>query len=478
MKNDKKFSRNVKIISDAVMFGVFIFIIFMPFALLVITGKTSSPLSYEAEAALPEMSLTSYLDGELTTGLQDWVSKSWPLRSTLVLTYNQMIYDIDSWGASQPKVNVPDVTVLEETTSPDDIQNAETEEEVPPPSPYADFNPLYAEVNRLQYEDPMIEPTGYRGTSQVVIGKSGVLYENGYINEYHGYSKMYRDVTPETINEQVEKLEFIQEKLKERGIAFVLVFSPSKGAEYPQAVPDWYKAMYVESSDYVRPFDMMIERLESSTINYINSSALYDEVGLEVTFPKTGIHWNKLASFETIKAMIASYEEQTGETIRHITADKLNKSTEPPGFGNPEKDIFGIIYSATPNAERIVDEYYYWPEIYVENEDCDNTINMFIQGGSFTGDFTAYFPMFGITNRIRSVYYNQDKELFGRDTSVIDNRWARHLRDCDYVVFECNEQFVRGFGGNSPQWAHADVTGYPIGNRVYESLYDYLTRNG
>jgi hypothetical protein len=475
MKNDNKTPRLIKIISDAVMFAVFIFIIFMPVALLTITGKTSSPLSYEAEATLPEISFSSYLDGNLTTGVQNWISKSWPLRSTLVLTYNQLLYNIDTLGASPAKVEIPDVTVLEETTvSGEDIEDME---EVEVTLPYDDSNPLYAEVNRLQYEDQMIESTGYRGTAQVVIGKSGVLYENGYINEYLGYSKMYRDVVPETIDEQVEKLEFIQEKLKERGIAFTLVFSPSKAAEYPQAVPDWYKAMYVEYSDYVRPFDMMIERLESSTVNYINSAALYDEVGLEVTFPKTGIHWNKLASFETIKAMIASYEEQTGETIRHITADKLNKSTDPPGFGNPEKDIFGIIYSATPNAERIVDEYYYWPEIYVENEDCDNRINMFIQGGSFTGDFTTYFPMYGITNRIRSVYYNQDERLFSSPASS-DVRWKRYLEDCDYVVFECNEQFVRGFGGNAPSWAQADVTGYPIGNRVYESLYDYLTRNG
>jgi len=475
MKDNKNSPRYIKLISDAVIFAVFIFIIFMPVILLAVTGQASSPLSYESEAVFPEVSLDSYLEGTLTSGIQDWISKSWPLRSTLVLAYNQMIYDIDTFGAtaSPPKVTVLD-SETEETTT---IEAAVTEITEPQPAPYSDFNPLYAEVNRIQYEEELIESDGYRGTAQVVIGKSGVLYENGYINEYFGYSKMYREVEESTINDQVEKLEYIQAQLKKRGIAFVLVFSPSKGADYADAVPEWYKAMYVEYSDYVRPYTMMINRLENSTVNYINSSALYKEVGLDVTFPKTGIHWNKLASFETVKAMIASYEEQTGETIRHITADKLIHSKNPPGYGNPEQDIFGLVYSTMPNADKIVDTNYYWPDIYVENDDCTNKINVFIQGGSFTGDFTTYLPMFGITDRIRSVYYNQDNELYGRDTDKIDARWDRHLRDCDYVIFECNEQFVRGFGGNAPQWAHADVTGYPIGHRVYESLYEYLLRN-
>ena len=474
MKDNKNSPRYIKLISDAVIFAVFIFIIFMPVILLAVTGQASSPLSYESEAVFPEVSLDSYLEGTLTSGIQDWISKSWPLRSTLVLAYNQMVYDIDTFGASAPKTTVLDSSVAEETTT---VVTEIAEDAEPQPAPYSDFNPLYAEVNRLQYEEELIESDGYRGTAQVVIGKSGVLYENGYINEYFGYTKIYREVEEATIIEQVQKLEYIQEKLKERGIAFVLVFSPSKGADYADAVPEWYKAMYVEYSDYVRPFDMMIKHLETSSVNYINSSALYKEVGLDVTFPKTGIHWNKLASFETVKAMIASYEEQTGETIRHITADTLTYSKNPSGFGNPEQDIFGLVYSTMPNADKIVDDYYYWPDIYVENEDNNNKINVFIQGGSFTGDFTAYLPAYGITDRIRSVYYNQDNELYGRDTAKIDARWDRHLRDCDYVILECNEQFVRGFGGNAPQWAQADVTGYPIGHRVYESLYDYLERN-
>ncbi len=458
----------IKRVSDAVALGIFIFIIFLPITLLAATGRVSSPLSFEAEAKLPEASISNYLDGTMTTGFQDWYAKSWPLRSTLVLTYNKIIYDIENIGASDAgnidKIETPPSETGEETIEPAG------------PS-YLDFNPLYAEINRLRIEQEMVEPTGYRGTDQVVIGKSGYLYENGYINEYYGYSKMYRTVTKETINEQVEKLEYIQNKLAERGIAFVLVFTPSKASQYPDAIPEWYKAANNTYDDYVRPFTMMLERLGTSSVNYIDSAALYKEVGLQDTFPKTGIHWSKAAAFETIKAIIASYEKQTGVTIRHITADTLNKSDNPPGFGNPEQDIFGLVYSTRPNAKKIVDDFYYWPEIYVENPECTNRITAFIQGGSFTHDLNTYLPMYKVTKKIRSVYYNQNEALFASESHA-DKEWNKMLGDCNYVILECNEQNVRNFGGNAPRWAQADKEGYPIGDRVYESLYNYLQRNG
>ncbi len=465
--------RGVRRISDAVALGIFVFLVFLPITLLAATGRTSSPLSFESAAQMPEATWKNYLDGKLTGGFQDWFSKSWPLRSTLVLAYNQFVYDVENLGASDV---FEDVEEPVDTTPAETSGSGETQEPQPQEGPeILEFNPMYAEINRLRMEQEMIEPTGYKGTDQVIIGKSGYLYENGYINEYLGYSRMYRQVTRETIDEQVRMLEYIQEKLAERGTAFVLVFTPSKASQYPDAIPDWYKAANSAPENYVRPYTMMIERLKESTVNYVDSATVYREVGLQDTFPKTGIHWNKLAAFETMKAIIASFEKQTGRTIRHLAADTVKKSKNPPGFGNPEQDIFGLVYSSRPNAKKIVDDYYYWPDVYVENEGAER-INIFIQGGSFTHDFNTYFPMFKISRKLRSVYYNNDPKLFASDATV-DKQWNNYLSNTDLVIFECNEQFVRGFGGNAPRWAQADKIGYDIGPRIYESLYNYLQRN-
>lgn len=459
--------RDIRRFSDAAALGIFIFLVFLPMALLAATGRTSSPLSFEAAPEMPEATIQNYLDGKLTNGFQEWFSKSWPLRSELVLAYNQMIYDIENIGVGS---DLGGVDVLDNT--PSETENPVEEEQGPV---ILEHNPLYAEINRLRMEQEMVEPTGYKGTDQVIIGKSGYLYENGYINEYMGYSKMYREVTRETIDEQVRMLEYIQQKLAERGTAFVLLITPSKASQYADAIPEWYKAAHTAPADYVRPYTMMIERLKDSSVNYIDSAALYKEIGLQDTFPKTGIHWNKLAAVESIRAVLASYEKQTGKTVRQLGIEKINKSKNPPGFGNPEQDIFGLVYSSRPNASKIVDDWYYWPEVYVENEGAAR-ISVFVQGGSFTHDINTYLPNYKISKKLRSVYYNQDDKLFADDATV-DKQWNKYLDGCDLVIFECNEQFIRGFGGNAPRWAQADIAGYDIGPRVYESLYNYLQRN-
>jgi len=468
----KKVFRDIRRISDAVALGIFLFLVYLPITLLAATGRTSSPLSFEATPELPEATFKNYIDGKLTNGFQEWFSKKWPLRSTLVLAYNQFIYDLENLGASDDGTDIGGTDIIDSTPT----ETEGTAEQEPQGPEILEFNPLYAEINRLRMTQEMIEPTGYRGTAQVVIGKSGYLYENGYINEYLGYSKMYREVTRETIDDQVKKLEYIQEKLAERGTAFVLLITPSKASQYPDAIPDWYKAANTAPENYVRPYTMLIERLQQSTVNYVDSASLYKEVGLQDTFPKTGIHWNKLAAVESIRAVLASYEKQTGKTVRQLEIVKINKSKNPPGFGNPEQDIFGLVYSSRPNAKKIVDDWYYWPEVRVVNEDAER-INVFVQGGSFTHDINTYLPMYKISRRLRSVYYNQDPNLFAKNEATVDKAWDKYLEDCDLVIFECNEQFVRGFGGNAPRWAEADVIGYEIGPRVYESLYSYLQRN-
>ena len=102
-------------------------------------------------------------------------------------------------------------------------------------------------------EEPPAEPGGYRGTDQVVIGGNGYLYENGYINEYLGFSKKYSETTDADLLERAVSLKAVQDALAARGIAFCVVFTPSKAASLPQYIPEWYTARYAAAPDYIRP---------------------------------------------------------------------------------------------------------------------------------------------------------------------------------------------------------------------------------
>lgn len=455
-----------RLVARALTLAVFLFILFLPAVLMLFGAASDGSLSYESKVSLEAPSQNTYLSGDFQHGFEGWLSRSYPFRADVMLTYNQLKYDVENFGSAIPASDTTVTTVLESDTN-----HAETVKEEPA-IVWDDSNPLYAEINRVRAVQKMIEPTGYKGSPTVIIGKSGYLYENGYINEYLGYSKMYRGVTEERVAEQVGMLKYIKDKLSEKGTAFVFVLTPSKASQYPDAIPDWYKKQNKTPDGYIRPLDILLKQLAESDVPYIDSAALYAEVGLQNTFPKTGTHWSKSAAYETTRAVIAEYERQNGSVIRHLTADKMKSSKNPPGFGNPEQDIFGIAYNAVPSADSIVDDLYYWPDVYVENDDCKTRIKVLLQGGSFAHDFTTYFSDYQIASKITRMYYNgfpsENLNAFNKP-----ERWATLLSGMDYVIFECNEQFVRSLGGNSPYWA-GDKSGYEIGPDCIKSLYDYL----
>lgn len=444
--------------------AVFLFILFLPAVLMLFGASSDSSLSYESVVSPEALSKDTYLSGSFQNNFEGWLSRSYPFRIDFILAYNQLKYDIENFGSHG--------AVTEPPPLPDsDTDSSETQKEEPAVV-WDDSNPLYAEINKLRALREMTEPSGYKGAPTVIIGKSGYLYENGYINEYLGYSKMYREVTEERISQQVAMLEYISKRLSEEGTAFVFVLTPSKASQYPDGIPDWYKKQNSTPDGYIRPYDYLVKALAESEVPYIDSATLYAEAGLQETFPKTGTHWNKPAAYETTREIILEYERQTGSEIRRLTADNLISSKNPPGFGNPEQDILGFVINGIKRSDLIIDDLYYWPDVYVENDDCKNQINILLQGGSFAHDFTTYFSTYNIASNIIRMYYNG----FPSDNlNAFNNpsRWKVLLKNIDYVIFECNEQFVRSLGGNFPDWSR-DKSGYEIGPDCYESLYNYL----
>ena len=458
---------------------LFMALILTPAVLLITTGEDKTVLDGEKQHTAPAFALSDFLSAQFQNDFELWFSTKYPLRGNFVTAYRQLQFDSDNIGFNVSMLFVPSVKDEEtaaETTAP--AETVEGEETAAPEPAYSDFNPLYAHINKMLYERTAKELSGYKGTDQVVIGKSGYCYENGYINELYGYSPKYRDCTDEYLKERADKLDFIQEELARRGIAFTVIITPSKASEYEQYIPDWYKAQNTEPDGYVRPVTRLLTMLDERNVNVIDCASYYDEIGLDETFPLTGIHWNKPAAYEATRALMTSYEEQTGTTVRNILAAKINRGRTPPGFGNGETDIFNIAYSGLSTASAITDDVYYWPEITVENEEADK-INILIQGGSFCWDFNYYMETYGLTRRLHRFYYNGwSGNPSGDPFQRGDDAWETALKSIDYVVFECNEQFVCMMGTNAPRWGAADKEplGYN-GNDVYESLYNYLKKS-
>ena len=460
-------------IKSIIMISLAVITIFMPMLLLFIVGEAAHDLDGELDYERPSFNISGFFDRSFQSEFENWFSTKYPLRPEIVELYGEFVVLKDSVNINfmrntqQRPVPAPVSTVISnDITEENELLEHEEQIEV---IEEVIIEPRFPEY--VMPEEDLRDPEGYRGTDHVIIGKNGALYENGYINELYGFARKYRDVTDENLINRVNILKNIQDELKTRDIAFCVVITPSKASAMPDHIPDWYMDRFQIEEDYVRPYIRFVNFLEETGVYFVDSTSLYNSIGLTNTFPKTGIHWNKFASFETSAALIAEYERQTETEVKRLAADEIRFSQNPPGFGNPEMDIFGIVYSGRRNEREnaIVDERYYWPEVYTANRDKPSIPHMTIQGGSFTGDFFHYFQAFGIASSVTGIYYNNSGNM--------NINWARELRRTSYVVLEVNEQFIYNMGGNAPSWGQNDIIILPLGNNIIDSLYDHLIEN-
>ncbi|MHC1696235.1 MAG: hypothetical protein AB9835_13405 [Eubacteriales bacterium] len=436
-------------VSDIISIALTAALACVPLAILLTSGTSEKAFDYEAQLTAPAFSLSGYADSSFQSGFEAWFSKNYPLRGKAVTTYNSLKIGLS--GISL----IPDVPPV--VTQPTDTSEDVTE--TPEEALYISDQPGYALPDEV-----LKDPSGYRGTETVYIGKNGCLFENGYINEYFGFTRGYRIFKDEELQARVDVLKDMQEILERYGKAMVVVITPSKASMMADYIPDWYVRSNTVDPDYVRPYVRFLKMLEDSGVYHIDSQSVFREVGLQNAFPKTGIHWNKLAAFEISSAMIEEYERQSGKKIPHLVSDSIRFSKNPPGFGNPEQDIYNIVYSAVDKKDSIVDELYYYPDAYAKVGPDSFKPDILVQGGSFCHDFDYYFQQLGVCGDYVKFYYN--------DFSRREN-WQKRFDKADYVILEVNEQFVYRMGYISPVWSQDHLI-QEKGNNIIDVMHEFL----
>lgn len=513
---DKKPS-NVNFVIRLTVILAFFAVALFPMCLMALDGpEQPDAAAQEDTVVLVAPTPGNYFSGKFQTTFESWLSKYYPLRSAIVTEYKQMQMDIENSGVVVGIMNALNGTQGSDST----ICEVHTDEDIdgvcdvcgtsglygepvtppeggepggesggesggdtpvkpkPPVNVYLDPSNIYAQINRLEMlNGTPKEPTGFKGDSGIAIGKSGYLYEFAYMQEYLGVSgTVYTAVTDEGLQIMVDRFEYIQKELKKRGIEMLYVLTSSKAAAYADYIPDHYKNSVTTKPGYVRPIDRLRPMLAESSINYLDSTEYYKEIGLRVTFPKTGIHWNALASFETTAKLIHMYQELSGKTTVTLKANGIKTYTTPPSSFNNEQDIFNILYNRVDSSYResaIKDDAYYAPDVAVSNQNAKK-INVLVHGGSFAHSIVHYLRNYGVANVTQS-WYN-DLTSTGHDPRTEGpEAWGAILAGKDLVIFEATEQQIRG-GHWTPgmDWNVAANDGNLGHNAMYDSLYEYL----
>jgi hypothetical protein len=130
---------------------------------------------------------------------------------------------------------------------------------------------------------------GLSSVSTIVVGKSGYLFEESYINAFTG-----KDILKhEELRKKISYLYQIQTYLEKRGIHFLFVFEPSKARVYEEFLPDHYLALKNHRSNYSEY--LRIIHKEFPGLHYMDANAYFQQLKTTINYPlytKGGTHWN------------------------------------------------------------------------------------------------------------------------------------------------------------------------------------------
>lgn len=465
-------NKTVTFVLQLVIVLLFFTMLCFPLTLMALDGPDNTEIESEAATELLPLNLRNYVTGAFHKAFEPWFSHHYPMRSSVVGLFRDFFYRLE--------MSKPAIFIMDALTSVGEQPSQETPTPETPTDPmaiYTDPSNMYAEINKKQMADTPVEPKGFKGSNAVHVGKSGYLYEAGYINEYYGFGDYYANFDYSGVDETVHRLLYIQDELAERyGIVMLYIISSSKASQYADYIPDHYKNRYIIDENYVRPVDYMRPLLAASTINYLDSSAYFKEIGLLATFPKTGIHWNHVASFEATAELVRMYADISHHDVKLLDTQGVIKTPTIPAGGNNDQDVFNILYGALDDAtDAIIDDEYYAPDVVVTNENAPR-INVLLQGASFTADIEYYLETYDVAN-VRRIYGVGDRH----DPWGANNPWKRGIMvwddilvGLDLIIFEATEAMIHQGHCLGDDWLK-EYTAPDLGsNAIYDSLYEFL----
>jgi len=135
---------------------------------------------------------------------------------------------------------------------------------------------------------------------KVVIGKENYLFEESYLTAFNGTDYKGDAI----IDARVRQFSEAQQWLKnEKGILFLVLLLPDKGAYYPEKVPPRYARPAGNKTNY----ETYCSKLKEYGVNHIDFNAWFrsmKDTSRYPLYPKTGIHWSEYGAFLAFDSLV------------------------------------------------------------------------------------------------------------------------------------------------------------------------------
>jgi hypothetical protein len=177
------------------------------------------------------------------------------------------------------------------------------------------------------------------GSSSIVIGRDGELFDLNYVQEYCGRDT--RRLIPQA-EEWAAKIAWLQSFYETRGKVFLYVNTPSKPAVYPDYLPAGYKCPAAQT-DRLGKLEIYRSILERHHIHYIDAATLTAQTRGRYpidAFPRGGNHWTVLGASLAAQAITQAVNRQHGSQLLTPFKFSWQISYDPLGW---DKDLLDLL---------------------------------------------------------------------------------------------------------------------------------------
>lgn len=175
----------------------------------------------------------------------------------------------------------------------------------------------------------MVDRLGVTSNQSVILGKDGWLFlaNEGSLEDYRHLDPF----TPAELESWRNVLEARQRWCAARGIAYLVVFAPSKHSIYPEEMPDVYTRLPGPSRlpqlvEYLREQHSPVQALD------LTQALLDAKLGGVRLYQKTDTHWNDRGAWAGYQAIMAAAQKQISGAVALPLSDFEPVTETLPGM--------------------------------------------------------------------------------------------------------------------------------------------------
>jgi len=280
----------------------------------------------------------------------------------------------------------------------------------------------------------------YMYNQSIIIGKDNQLFEKAYIDDYINKPTMDLEEVDAFVNQVVQA----NSLLKQQGITFVVLITPSKAFTYPEYLPPAIQNRGRSLSNYER----IIPRLKECGINLVDGQQITSNLKNEHPIPlfcQGGTHWNDIATYHTLRVLDQTVKDVTGWNTVPLQISQQYVDNNPDATDQDLANLLNLMKKdwSYPAPHVILQgndsASFFRPEVVlVGGSFCDRLVKMLMSTGWTNSlDFYSYYDD-GI------VYVPQQRQVTLTFQPREEYWWKDNILSRDLVILEINETMFDG----------------------------------